>query len=117
VLLTTHPLLVPRSWKGRVITLPTLWTTPDLQREHFTFNLPTVYPCFLIRRMVYSSCWIHVVFRVCRWLYPIPRGVRVADLNSPTCPIPEGQAGVAVSFPHRNFEWDIMHTQGCVITF
>jgi len=30
VLLTTHPLLVPRSWKSRVIPLPTLWVTPDL---------------------------------------------------------------------------------------
>ena len=30
VLLTTHPLLVPRSWKSRAIPLPTLWTTPDL---------------------------------------------------------------------------------------
>ena len=30
VLLTTHPSLVPRSWKSRVITLPTLWSTPGL---------------------------------------------------------------------------------------
>ena len=30
VLLTTHPLLVPRSWKGRGVPLPTLWATPDL---------------------------------------------------------------------------------------
>ena len=30
VLLTTHPLLVPRSWKSRAIPLPTLWTTPGL---------------------------------------------------------------------------------------
>ena len=30
VLLTTHPLLVPRSWKSRGITLPTLWATPGL---------------------------------------------------------------------------------------
>ena len=30
VLLTTHPLLVPRSWKSRAITLPTLWATPGL---------------------------------------------------------------------------------------
>ena len=37
VLLTTRPLLVPRSWKGRAITLPTLWTKPDLWREHFNF--------------------------------------------------------------------------------
>ena len=30
VLLTTHPLLVPRSWKSRVIPLPTLWATAGL---------------------------------------------------------------------------------------
>jgi len=37
VLLTTHPLLAPRSWKSRAIPLPTFWTTPDLSRNHFTF--------------------------------------------------------------------------------
>jgi len=30
VLLTTHPLLVPWSWKSRAITLPTLWVTTGL---------------------------------------------------------------------------------------
>jgi len=30
VLQTTHPLLVPRSWKSIVIPLPTLWATPGL---------------------------------------------------------------------------------------
>ena len=30
VLLTIHPLLVPRSWKSRAIPLPTLWATPGL---------------------------------------------------------------------------------------
>ena len=30
VLLTTHPLLVPRSWKSRAILLHTLWATPAL---------------------------------------------------------------------------------------
>jgi len=30
VLLTTNPILVPRSWKSRAIPLPTLWATPDL---------------------------------------------------------------------------------------
>jgi len=30
VLLTTHHLLVPRSWKSRAIPLPTLWDTPGL---------------------------------------------------------------------------------------
>ena len=28
VLLTTHPLLVPWSWKSRAIPLPTLWASP-----------------------------------------------------------------------------------------
>ena len=28
VLLTTLPLLVPRSWKSRAISLPTIWATP-----------------------------------------------------------------------------------------
>ena len=30
MLLTTHPLLVPRSWKSSAIPLPTLWATPGL---------------------------------------------------------------------------------------
>ena len=30
VLLTPHPLLVPRSWKSRAIPLPTLWATLGL---------------------------------------------------------------------------------------
>jgi len=30
VLLTTHPLLVPRSWKSRAIPLPSFWTTTAL---------------------------------------------------------------------------------------
>jgi hypothetical protein len=30
VTLTTHPLLVPLSWKSRTIPLPTLWATPSL---------------------------------------------------------------------------------------
>ena len=36
VLLTTHPL--PRSWKSRAISLPTLCATPGLYRNHFTFT-------------------------------------------------------------------------------
>jgi len=30
VLLTTHPLLVPWSWKSRAVPLPTLWATVGL---------------------------------------------------------------------------------------
>ena len=30
VLLTTHPLLVPRSWKSRAVPLLTFWATPNL---------------------------------------------------------------------------------------
>jgi len=30
VLLTTHPFLVPRSWKSGAIRLPTLWATSGL---------------------------------------------------------------------------------------
>ena len=37
VLLTTHSLLVPRSWNSRAIPLPTLWATPGLKRDYFTF--------------------------------------------------------------------------------
>ena len=67
VLLTTHPLLVPWSWKSRAIPLPTLWATPGLQRDHFTFfnftpiNKPTTsnfisftYVIFSLASSVYS---------------------------------------------------------------
>ena len=37
VMLTAHPLLVPRSWKSRAIPLPTLWATTGPVTEHFTF--------------------------------------------------------------------------------
>ena len=38
VLLTTHPLLVPRSWKSRAIPLPTLWTTSGpVEGSFYTF--------------------------------------------------------------------------------
>jgi len=41
VLLTTHPLLVPWSWKSRAIPLPTLWATTERIRGtlylYFTF--------------------------------------------------------------------------------
>ena len=37
VLLTTLPLLVPRSWKSRAIPLRTLWATTGLYRENFYY--------------------------------------------------------------------------------
>ena len=37
LLLTTHPLLVPRSWKSRAIPLPIIWATPGLKWYHFNF--------------------------------------------------------------------------------
>ena len=37
VLQSIHPLRVPRSWKSRDIPLPTLWATPGLSRDQFTF--------------------------------------------------------------------------------
>ena len=36
-MLTTHPLLVPRSLKVRAIRLPTSGPQPGLLRDHFTF--------------------------------------------------------------------------------
>ena len=36
VLLTTHSLLVPLSWKSRAIPLPTLRATLGLKQDHFT---------------------------------------------------------------------------------
>ena len=39
VLLTTHPLLAPRSWKSRAIPLPTLWaTTGPVTGTLYLFN-------------------------------------------------------------------------------
>jgi len=48
VLLTTHPLLVPWSWKDRALPLPTLWATtgPITGTLYFTllyFTLQSVY--------------------------------------------------------------------------
>ena len=38
VLLTTHPLLVPRSRKSRAIPLPTLWAKKACNRDYFIFT-------------------------------------------------------------------------------
>jgi len=39
VLLTTHPLLVPRSWKSRAIPLPILWVTGPVTGILYLFYL------------------------------------------------------------------------------
>ena len=49
VLLTTHPLLVPRSWKSRTITLPTIWATLGLDWT-WIYHLPE-------RKHVVLRCW------------------------------------------------------------
>jgi len=49
VLLTTHPLLVPRSWKNRSIPLPNLWDTPGLQKDHFTSLSLYIYTIYVIQ--------------------------------------------------------------------
>jgi len=40
LLLTSHPLLVPRSWKSRVTSLPILWATPGLNGITLLLLLP-----------------------------------------------------------------------------
>jgi len=43
VLLTPHPLLVPRSWKSRAINLPTLWaTTGPVTGSLYLFTPPYI---------------------------------------------------------------------------
>jgi hypothetical protein len=43
VLWTIHPLLLPRSWNSKAITLPTLWATPGVLRGYCTFTYVLVY--------------------------------------------------------------------------
>jgi len=78
VLLTTHPLLVPRSWKSRAIPLPTLWATPGLKRDHFTFNFYIIIYWFLLCWLSFvsfcciSSKHLHIFFRQAHFLYNSP---------------------------------------------
>ena len=66
VLLTTHPLLVPRSWKSRAIPLPTLWATPGLWREHFTFFILIEFKSLAIRN---SNVIITFLIIFCRPIF------------------------------------------------
>ena len=62
VLLTTHPLLVPRSRKSRTIPLPTLWATTGLQRENFTFYImKNTFSSFL--SVTWSKCSHRTTYR------------------------------------------------------
>jgi len=62
VLLTTHPLLLPRSWKSRTILLPTLWTPPGSLYLFLFYLLPGfILPLF---RSVYrQDVVLNVLFR------------------------------------------------------
>ena len=53
VLLTTHPLPVPRSRKSRAITLPTLWATQACNRDYFTFT----FLLYMFRTCPLSIIW------------------------------------------------------------
>ena len=53
MLFNTHPLLVPWSWKSRVLPLPTLWATTGLVTGTlYTLPLPLLF--FLKRRKIFS---------------------------------------------------------------
>ena len=67
VLLTTHPLLVPRSWKSRAISLSTLCATPGLYGINlplFMFRVACNYTevCFAVR----GRKWQNFVWRLKR---------------------------------------------------
>ena len=56
VLLTTHPILVPRSWKIRAIPLPTLWAKLGLYRDHFIFTFYKYLISFSRRIFFFLNC-------------------------------------------------------------
>ena len=63
VLLTTHPLLVPPSWKSRAIPLPTLWATTG----------PVTGTLYLL---LFSVCNLGIL-HPCRWPHCGPKHVAV----------------------------------------
>ena len=54
VLLTTQPLLVPRSWKSRAIPIPTLWAKLVLNGITLPF---TFYHTFYVASDQIQKCW------------------------------------------------------------
>ena len=55
VLLTTHPLLVPRTWKSRAIPLPTLWTTTSPVTGTLYLYLYHIHPLALFLEIHFIS--------------------------------------------------------------
>ena len=77
VLLTTHPLLVPRSWKNTAIPLPTLWATPGLWREQFTFTLfnkllQEVQEYHFVSHLSFSVQWLWRILPPAMWKHVVP---------------------------------------------
>ena len=59
VLLTTHPLLVPQSWKSRAIPLPALWaTTEPVTGTLYHFHL--LFFCELASYVLYIIFYIYI---------------------------------------------------------
>ena len=79
VLLTTHPLLVPRSWNSRAIPLPTLWATPGLQRDHFTST------CHLFNDVITSSDYVHPAVCLTTGVQLLPKRILHTVRSSTSC--------------------------------
>jgi hypothetical protein len=76
VLLTTHPLVAPRSWKSRAIPLPTLWaTTGPVTGLLYLNNYKTVQYSYS------TTTQTHTVLYTFIFIYPIHFNVMVLSLQ------------------------------------